>query len=116
MTATSAIGAESRVETLPTTMMALVKPDPGPGAELRDVPVPDYGDEDILVRVDAASICGTDLHIYNWDEWAAHRMHPPIVFGHEFCGTVVRAGDRVSRVQVGDFIAAESHITCGRCH
>lgn len=103
------------LDAIPATMKALVKSDPGPGAILTDVPVPTIGERDVLIRVEATSICGTDLHIYNWDEWAAHRMHPPIVFGHEFCGTIVRAGSEVTRVRVGDFVAAESHITCGHC-
>lgn len=106
---------EARLEAIPATMQALVKHTSGPGAVLTTVPVPTIGERDILVRVDAASICGTDLHIYLWDEWAAGRMKPPIVFGHEFCGTVVRAGSGVTRVRLGDFIAAESHITCGTC-
>lgn len=99
----------------PTTMLALVKPAPSPGAELRQVAVPTIGAGDVLIKVRAASICGTDLHIYNWDPWAAHRLKPPIVFGHEFCGTAVRIGSEVTKVAVGDFIAAESHITCGVC-
>lgn len=102
-------------EPLPTTMQALVKAEPRKGAELWDVPIPMVGDKDVLVRVDACSICGTDLHIYNWDPWAARRMHLPLVFGHEFCGTVVRIGEDVRGVVVGDFVAAESHVTCGSC-
>lgn len=96
-------------------MTALVKPRPAPGAEIREVPVPAVGEGDVLVRVDAASICGTDLHIYNWDEWASRRMRPPIVLGHEFCGTIIRIGSAVTDVSVGDFVAAESHITCRLC-
>jgi threonine 3-dehydrogenase len=111
-TATSAVSLDS----VPTTMTALMKTAPRAGAELHEVPVPTIGEHDVLVRVDAASICGTDLHIYNWDPWAANRMTTPIVFGHEFCGTIVRAGSEVTRVGLGDFIAAESHITCGVCH
>jgi threonine 3-dehydrogenase len=102
-------------EAVPATMSALIKAHPAPGATIAEVPVPVIGANDVLVRVDAASICGTDLHIYSWDEWAASRMKTPIVFGHEFCGTVVRIGDSVTRVAIGDFVAAESHITCGRC-
>lgn len=106
---------EQDLEVVPAMMTALIKARPAPGATLGEVPVPFVGDFDVLVRVEAASICGTDLHIYSWDEWAANRMKTPVVFGHEFCGTVVRAGAGVSSVAVGDFIAAESHITCGRC-
>lgn len=106
---------EVDLEVVPATMSALVKAQPGPGATLVRLPVPSIGDHEVLVRVEAASICGTDLHIYAWDDWAASRMKTPIVFGHEFCGTVVRAGAAVSRCAVGDFIAAESHVTCGHC-
>jgi threonine 3-dehydrogenase len=102
-------------DVVPATMSALLKAHPAPGATLAEVPVPSVGERDVLVRVEAASICGTDLHIYSWDEWAARRMKTPIVFGHEFCGTVVRAGAAVTRVTIGGFIAAESHVTCGRC-
>ncbi len=105
----------TEVDTIPRTMSALIKPAAAPGAELVTVPVPTIGEGDVLVRVDATSICGTDLHIYSWDEWAASRMKPPVILGHEFCGTVVRAGSEVTRVKVGDFIAAESHVTCGHC-
>src|SRR5581483_9568686 len=104
------------VEAVPATMIALMKTSAAPGAELCEVPVPVVGESDVLIRVEAASICGTDLHIYNWDEWASHRMHPPIVFGHEFCGTIVRMGASVTTVNVGDFVAVESHVTCGVCH
>ncbi len=114
-TASVALSA-AEAASLPATMTALVKDKAGPGAVLQTIPVPTVGAHDILVRVDAASICGTDLHIYNWDAWAQQHIQPPIVFGHEFCGTVVRAGSEVTDVHVGDFLAAESHITCGECH
>lgn len=96
-------------------MKALVKADAGPGLELIDVPVPAVGSGEILVKVFAGGICGTDLHIYEWDEWARSRIHPPLVLGHEFCGTVVETGAHVAHVAVGDFIAGEGHIACGRC-
>ena len=67
------------------------------------------------MRVAATSLCGTDNHIYRWDEWAQGRIHPPRIIGHELCGEVVEAGPRVSVVNVGDYVAAESHITCGVC-
>lgn len=111
----TAVSTDLGIESIPTMMSALVKASPRPGAVLDRVPVPTIGESDVLVRVDAASICGTDLHIYSWDEWAQHRMRLPIVFGHEFCGTVVRVGSAVTRVQPGDFVAAESHVTCGHC-
>jgi threonine 3-dehydrogenase len=67
------------------------------------------------VRVKATSLCGTDSHIYNWDEWASHRLQLPRIIGHEVCGEVVEVGANVSLVQKGDFVAAESHLTCGTC-
>jgi len=98
------------------TMRALVKPAAGPGLEIRTVPVPAPGPGEVLVRVRAGGICGTDLHIEGWDPWAASRMHPPRIIGHEFCGTVVKVGPDVHDVAVGDFISGESHVSCGRCH
>ena len=98
------------------TMRALVKPAPGPGLEIRTVPVPVPGPGEVLVRVRAGGICGTDLHIESWDPWAASRMRPPRVIGHEFCGTVVKLGPDAHDVAVGDFISGESHVSCGRCH
>lgn len=103
------------VEAVPSTMRALVK-HARPGAELEDVPTPRVGRNDVLIKVLAASICGTDLHIYNWDHWAQHRVVPPIVFGHEFAGRVLDVGDDVITCNPGDFVAAESHIVCGRCY
>jgi len=96
-------------------MQAIVKPEPKPGAELRQVAVPEIGLLDVLVRVKAASICGTDLHIYQWDRWSQRRIRPPLVFGHEFCGVVERVGDEVSSIKVGDFVSAEMHVACGHC-
>jgi threonine 3-dehydrogenase len=100
---------------LPAQMRALVKHAPGPGLTLQTVPVPLLGAGEILVRVEAGGICGTDLHIYTWDEWAASRIHPPRIIGHEFCGTVAATAPDVTRVHVGDFIAGESHVACGVC-
>ncbi|HUS15773.1 MAG TPA: L-threonine 3-dehydrogenase [Chloroflexia bacterium] len=101
---------------MPEMMRAVVKAEAAPGAVLMQVPIPAVGRDDILVRVRAASMCGTDLHIYNWDPWAQSRFHPPpMVFGHECCGEVVEIGSTVSGVAVGDFVSLESHITCGHC-
>src|SRR3989454_9207220 len=97
------------------TMQAIVKTEPKPGAQLREVPAPEIGPKDVLVRVRAASVCGTDLHIYRWDRWSAHRIHPPLIFGHEFCGIVEKVGAEVSTVREGDFVSAEMHLSCGRC-
>lgn len=86
------------------------------GLVLEDIPLPRIGPDDCLVQVEAASICGTDLHIWNWDRWASRRIKPPLTLGHEFAGTVVEVGKRVTTVSVGDYVSAESHITCGMCY
>jgi threonine 3-dehydrogenase len=97
------------------TMMAVVKPEAAPGADVREVRVPKFGPTDVLVKVDVASVCGTDLHIYNWDPWAQGRVHPPLIPGHEFCGHVAAVGNEVTTVQEGDFVSAEMHVACGKC-
>ena len=96
-------------------MRALVKTKAAPGLELLDVPKPSAGPGDVLVKVLATSLCGTDNHIYRWDKWAQGRIHPPRIIGHELCGEVVEAGPGVAAVAVGDYVAAESHITCAMC-
>jgi threonine 3-dehydrogenase len=100
---------------IPGTMLAVVKPEAAPGAEVREVKIPSYGRNDVLVKVKVASICGTDLHIYEWDRWAQGRIHPPLIPGHEFCGEVVAFGDEVTSVKEGDFVSAEMHVACGKC-
>jgi threonine 3-dehydrogenase len=97
-------------------MNALRKARPERGAQLENVSIPTIGPKEVLVRVRAASICGTDLHIYSWDPWSASRIKPPVTFGHEFCGTVERVGEEVTRVAPGDFVTAEMHLNCGHCH
>jgi threonine 3-dehydrogenase len=97
-------------------MKALRKTGPSPGLQVVDVPVPAPGPHDVLVRVEAASICGTDLHIWKWDDWSRNRIKPPITLGHEFSGTVVEAGNLTSEIRVGDYVSAESHVTCGHCY
>jgi threonine 3-dehydrogenase len=97
------------------TMKAIVKAHAAPGVEIRDVPIPQIGPTDVLVRVQAASVCGTDLHIYSWDQWAQNRLHPPLIPGHEFSGVVERVGDLVTAVKPGDFVSAEMHVACGKC-
>jgi len=94
---------------------ALVKTKAVPGLELVDVPKPSAGPGQVVVRVLATSLCGTDNHIYRWDEWAQGRIHPPRIIGHELCGEVVEAGPGVAAVAIGDYVAAESHITCAVC-
>ncbi|HZR30968.1 MAG TPA: L-threonine 3-dehydrogenase [Terriglobales bacterium] len=100
---------------MPETMLAVVKPEPKPGAEIRDVAIPKIGPTDVLVKVKVASVCGTDLHIYNWDPWAQRRIHPPLIPGHEFCGVVAAVGNEVTTVKEGDFVSAEMHVACGKC-
>src|SRR5689334_17867807 len=97
------------------TMLALRKSAPETGLRLEEVPVPAPAADEVLVEVETASVCGTDLHIYSWDEWSQQRIHPPLTLGHEFAGTVVDRGERVRNVSVGDFVSAESHVTCGMC-
>src|SRR5580693_7379898 len=98
------------------TMKALRKMDAARGLQIESVPVPEVGHGDVLVRVKAASICGTDLHIYGWDRWSQARIKPPVTLGHEFCGVVERVGADVTAVQPGDFVSAEMHVNCGHCH
>ncbi len=97
-------------------MKALIKAEPTRGATLVDLPVPSIGPNDLLVRVQAAAICGTDNHIYDWTPWAQARLKLPMIFGHEYCGEVVEVGASVSAFRVGDMVAAETHIPCLVCH
>lgn len=96
-------------------MRAIAKSRPAPGVEIIDVDEPSVRPGCVKVRVERGSICGTDLHIYNWDAWSAGRIRPPRIIGHEFCGTIVEVGEGVGDRAVGDFVASESHIVCGRC-
>jgi threonine 3-dehydrogenase len=97
------------------TMKALRKTRPARGLSLDAAPVPTIGPADVLVRVRAASICGTDLHIYGWDRWSQGRIKPPVTLGHEFCGVVEKVGEEVTAVKPGDFVSAEMHVNCGHC-
>ncbi|MEK7239431.1 MAG: L-threonine 3-dehydrogenase [Gemmatimonadota bacterium] len=97
-------------------MKALVKESPAVGFVLKDVPVPTIRDDEVLIRVSRAGVCGTDVHIHEWDDWAKGRCKPPFVVGHEFAGNVVEVGKLVTDVHVGDRVTAEGHIVCGRCH
>lgn len=99
-------------------MRAIVKTQPGTGMTLESVPAPTCGPSDVLIRVRAAGVCGTDLHIWEWDRWAAGRMQPPVVIGHEFAGEIVELGaDARSAgiLQIGDLVTAEGHVVCGHC-
>ena len=99
------------------TMTAVVKSSAAAGADIRDdIKVPSFGDRDVLVKVRIASVCGTDLHIYNWDQWAQNRIKPPLIPGHEFAGDVAAVGKDVTRVKAGDFVSAEMHVNCGKCY
>jgi threonine 3-dehydrogenase len=99
-------------------MRALSKLRAGPGLDLVDVAVPTPGDGEVLLRMEAASICGTDLHLFEWDEWAADNLLPPRILGHELAGTVAATGRGVTRVKEGDLVGVESHLvdwTCATC-
>ncbi len=96
-------------------MLALVKPDAGPGLRLETVPDPEIGINDVLIRVHRTGICGTDLHIEAWDAWAAKTIHPPLVVGHEFVGEIVETGANVYDFHPGDVVSGEGHVTCGLC-
>ncbi len=99
-------------------MRAIVKTQPGTGMTLESVPAPTCGPSDVLIRVHAAGVCGTDLHIWEWDRWAAGRMQPPVVIGHEFAGEIVELGTDAREagiLQIGDLVTAEGHVVCGHC-
>ena len=96
-------------------MKALVKKHAEPGLWLEDVPEPEAGSNDVLIRVKRTAICGTDLHIYKWDEWAQKTIPVPMVVGHEFVGEIVEVGDNVNDFQPGMIVSGEGHIVCGRC-
>lgn len=96
-------------------MKALVKSEAKPGLWLKDVPEPDIGINDVLVRVLRTAICGTDLHIYKWDSWAQETIPVPMVVGHEFVGEIVRVGSNVNDFHPGQIVSGEGHVVCGRC-
>ena len=97
------------------TMKALVKREAKPGLWLEEVPVPEIGINDVLIRVDRTGICGTDLHIEKWDAWAQKTIPVPMVVGHEFVGEVVAVGSNVSDFFPGEIVSGEGHVVCGRC-
>ena len=96
-------------------MKALVKKKAEPGLWLEDVPEPEIGVNDVLIRVDRTGICGTDVHIYKWNDWARKTIRVPAVIGHEFVGEIVEVGSNVSDFHPGDVVSGEGHVTCGRC-
>ncbi len=96
-------------------MKALVKKRAEPGLWLEDVPEPEIGMNEVLIQVDRTGICGTDLHIYNWDAWAKKTVPVPMVVGHEFVGEIVAIGDNVHDFEIGDIVSGEGHVVCGHC-
>ena len=97
------------------TMKALVKARPEPGLWLHDVPIPEYGINDVLIRVYKTAVCGTDVHIYHWDEWSRKTIPVPMVIGHEFVGRVAAVGSNVHDFKPGDLVSGEGHVVCGHC-
>src|SRR3954453_23707285 len=96
-------------------MKALVKKESREGLWLEEVPVPEGGINDVLIEVLRTGICGTDVHIYNWDAWAQKTIPVPMVVGHEFVGRIVRTGDNVHDFREGDIVSGEGHVVCGHC-
>ena len=95
--------------------MAVVKTAAGPGAQIREVPVPTCGPGELLLRVLRAGVCGTDLHIFEWDRWSQGRLKPPVTLGHEFVGEIVECGAGVTSFRPGERVSCESHVVCGTC-
>jgi threonine 3-dehydrogenase len=96
-------------------MKALVKAHAAPGIDLLDIPEPAVGHNDVMIKVRRTAICGTDVHIYNWDAWAQKTIPVPMAVGHEYCGEIVAIGSEVSGFSIGDRVSGEGHITCGYC-
>ncbi len=96
-------------------MQAIVKKKAGKGVVLEEVPVPEIGINDVLIKIHKTAICGTDVHIYNWNEWAQKTIPVPMTIGHEFAGTVAAMGSNVHDLKIGDVVSGEGHIVCGRC-
>ncbi len=96
-------------------MKALRKMKPGPGLEMQTVPIPTIKGNEVLIKVSKRAICGTDLHIYKWDEWSQNRLKPPVTTGHEFYGEIVERGAEVGHYEVGELVTAEMHIVCNQC-
>ncbi len=96
-------------------MDAIVKPTAGPGLELRQVPVPTVGPGEVLIKIHKTAICGTDVHIYDWNQWSADHVKPPMVIGHEYVGEIAELGAGVTGFEIGQRVSGEGHITCGHC-
>ncbi len=97
------------------TMKALVKLKPEEGIWMEEVPVPKIGPNDVLIKINKTAICGTDIHIYNWDEWSQNTIPVPMTIGHEFAGVIEKTGSEVVGLNEGDRVSGEGHLTCGRC-
>ena len=100
------------------TMCGLVKETAGPSSLVyhTDLPVPEIAEDEVLIQVKCAAVCGTDLHIMEWDEWSRNRITPPIIPGHEIAGDIVAVGSKVTDRKVGDRVSCETHIPCGKCY
>ena len=96
-------------------MKALVKRNATKGLWLEDVPIPEVGNNDVLIKIQKTAICGTDIHIYNWDDWARKTIPVPMTIGHEFAGVIVEMGANVTELNIGDVVSGEGHIVCERC-
>src|SRR5256886_4962123 len=105
----------TNLDAVSKTMPALVKRERAPGLSLEEVPVPEIGPNDVLIRVQKGSICGTDVHIYNWDAWAQKTIPVPMVIGHEFVGVIEKIGAGVHDFKEGELVTPEGHIVCGHC-
>ncbi|WP_349363491.1 MAG: L-threonine 3-dehydrogenase [Roseitalea porphyridii] len=103
-------GREVEAERRPNMMRALVKAEAGPGLEMQRVPVPEIGPDDVLIRIRKTGICGTDIHIWNWDEWAERTVPVPLVTGHEFAGVIVDKGRNVTDLTLGQRVSGEGHL------
>ncbi|MNX87942.1 L-threonine 3-dehydrogenase [compost metagenome] len=101
---------------IPETMKAVIKPRPEPGGTLITTAVPTPGPREVLVKVKATTVCGTDVHLYTWDAWSQGRVKPPLIMGHELGGEVVAVGEQVKTAKIGDRVSAETHVVCGHCY
>lgn len=100
---------------MPAKMRAIVKPTAGPGLIMTEAPVPTPGVNDVLIKIRKTSICGTDVHINKWDQWASRTIKPPLIIGHEYVGIVADVGDGVTGFELGQLVTGEGHIVCGHC-
>ncbi|UCG58256.1 MAG: L-threonine 3-dehydrogenase [Phycisphaerales bacterium] len=96
-------------------MKALIKKNPEPGLWMDDAPIPEIGTNDVLIKIQKTAICGTDIHIFEWDAWAQKTIKTPMIIGHEFVGTVEKMGSNVHDVHLGELVSGEGHVVCGRC-